>query len=106
VATGDGTTVTSETATESVTAGSTDLDVIEVKLPDGSKLIDTEAWGRVPANQVCVILADGKTRKDADQVAKALGGTVVGELEYLNAYQVETIGVSEAHPSSLPTLLA
>ena len=42
------------------------------------------------------MLADGLKRADADTVAKALGGTVVGELEAINTYQIQTAGSTEA----------
>jgi hypothetical protein len=90
---GGGSTVSSQTAT---TAQSADIGTIEVKLPDESKLIETTAWGEVPANQIGVILAAGKKRADAEQIAQALGGTVVGELEAMSAYQIETAGSTEA----------
>ena len=69
---------------------------IEVKPPDPAALIKTTRWGEVPANQICIVLVDGKNRADADQIAHALGGTVVGELEFLNAYQIETTASTEA----------
>jgi hypothetical protein len=50
----------------------------------------------VPANQVIVFLADGKGAADADALATSLGGRVVGRLDFLDAYQVETSGTTEA----------
>ena len=50
----------------------------------------------LPVNQIIVVLADGKVSADADALAKALGGRVVGQLDFLNAYQVETAGTTEA----------
>ena len=69
---------------------------IEVKPPSPAALVETAGWGEVPANQICVILAEGKNRADANQIARSLGGTVVGELEFLNAYQIETTATTEA----------
>lgn len=90
---GSSSTVSSQTAT---TAQGADVGTIEVTLPDSTKLIETAAWGEVPANQIGVILAAGKTRADADQIAQTLGGTIVGELAYLNLYQIQTTGTTEA----------
>ena len=73
-----------------------DMGTAEVKLPNSAKLIATQAWGEVPPDQIGVILGDGKTRADADALAQTLGGTVVGEIEFLNAYQIETSGKTEA----------
>jgi len=64
----------------------------EAKDPDPKKLVETKRWGFVPANQVGVMLKKGLTRVDAAKLAKALGGKVVGEIEYINVYQIETKG--------------
>lgn len=90
---GDGATVSSETT--STTGESAGLGVADCKQPDRARLIDTSTWGEVPVNQIVVVLADGGSRGDANDLAQALGGSVVGELEFLNAYQIETGGSSE-----------
>ena len=68
----------------------------EVKLPDAGKLVATAEWGEVPSNQIGIVLADGAKRRDAEKVAKTVGGQVVGEIEYVNLYQIEFPGASEA----------
>ena len=73
-----------------------DIGTIELTRPDLANLVTTTKWGEVPINEIGVILVDGKTRADADQIAQTLGGTIVGELEYLNLYQIRTAGVTEA----------
>lgn len=73
---------------------SSDGDAISV--PDAKALINTSDWGEVPANQVIVVLKDGKGRSDANQVASRLGGRVVGFIADLNIYQIEITGDSEA----------
>jgi hypothetical protein len=45
---------------------------------------------------VIVVLKDGKGQSDADQLASRLGGRVVGFITYLNLYQIEIMGKSEA----------
>ncbi len=69
-------------------------------LPDGgaagTSLIDTADWGQVPADQVAVVLADDKTRADAERIAQTLGGSISGELEFINLYQIQTAGKTEA----------
>ena len=82
---------TSTTKAQTAGAGA-----VELTVPDEAKLVTTTKWGEVPVNEIGVILADGKTRKDADQVAQQLGGTVVGEIEFLNLYQIQTAGATEA----------
>jgi hypothetical protein len=101
--TGDGK-PSASTVTSSPTAGSgttikggaTGMGTAEVKLPDSAKLVETATWGELPVNQIVAILADGRSHKDAEALAKTLGGTIVGELEFLNAYQIETAGSTEA----------
>lgn len=68
----------------------------ETKLPDQESLIQTQQWGEVPANQICVVLAEGAKRGDAEKLAKQLGGSVVGELEFASMYQIEFPGQDEA----------
>ncbi|WP_292421922.1 hypothetical protein, partial [Methanoregula sp.] len=41
---------------------------------------------------VAVILKEGRTRADADEVARLLNGKVVGYYDYLNLYQIEYHG--------------
>jgi hypothetical protein len=78
------------------TAGQTDVGKVEIKLPDRSKLVQTADFGEVPVNQVVVVMADGKSRSDAEAVAGAIKGTIVGELEFLGSYQIETAATTEA----------
>ncbi len=66
------------------------------KVPDRAKLIQTDEWGEVPANELAVVMVEGASRKDAEKAASALGGSVVGEVAYVNLYQVEFKGTSEA----------
>lgn len=65
------------------------------KAPDPASLIETERWGEVPPNQICVVLEDGGRRKTADKAAAAVGGTVVGEVEFVGVYQIEFPGKTE-----------
>jgi hypothetical protein len=74
-----------------------DLGEALVKLPDESSLIQTAEWGEVPANQVIIVLDEGFGRDYADSIASSkLDGRVVGFIEYLNLYQIETSGADEA----------
>ncbi|HOO53558.1 MAG TPA: HEAT repeat domain-containing protein [Methanothrix sp.] len=74
-----------------------DLGESLVKLPDESSLIQTEEWGEVPANQVIIVLAEGFGRDYADSIASSkLDGRVVGFIEYINLYQIETSGATQA----------
>ena len=88
-------TVSSE-VTSTTMVGAIDLGKAEVTLPDPAKLVQTEAYGEVPANQIGVVLADGQSKDIAKDLAKTLGGSVVGEIEFMDAYQIETAGTTEA----------
>lgn len=68
----------------------------EFKAPDSSGLIQTKDWGEVPANQIGIVLKEGLRRPDAEMIAQRLGATVVGELTYIDLYQLEFAGKTEA----------
>ena len=68
----------------------------QIIVPDAKSMINTSEWEEVPANQVIVMLKDGKGRSDADRVSSRLGGRVTGFITYLNLYQIEITGNSEA----------
>lgn len=55
--------------------------------PDSAALVATE-WGEVPANELLMVMTDGSDRTDAERVAGTFGGTVVGEVEFVDLYQV------------------
>lgn len=58
---------------------------------------------RFPVNQLSMLLADGTDPLVADQIAKELGGTIVGRIPDLDAYQVllETATVAELDAKAL-----
>ncbi len=72
------------------------IGVAKTTVPDRKKLVQTAEWGEVPANRICVMLAEDGRRKDAEKVAGELGGTVVGEVEFVNLYQIEFPGATES----------
>jgi hypothetical protein len=82
--------------TKAQTAG---VGTVELTVPDEANLVTTTKWGEVPVNEIGVVLADGKTRADADQIAQQLGGTVVGQLDFLNL----STRSSPSPASSLPS---
>jgi hypothetical protein len=67
-----------------------DLGVATVKDPDPEMMIESEVLGLVPANQVGIILAEGLNRTDAQNIADELSASIVGEIEFINFYQLET----------------
>ncbi len=68
----------------------------ETRLPDSSALVETAEWGEVPVNQLGVVLTEDGRAKDAERLADELGGSIVGELSFLDLYQIEFPGTSEA----------
>lgn len=76
--------------------GGPSLGAAYVKLPDPASFVDTQEWGEVPAGQIGVTLVEGAGRADAEKLAGDLGGSVVGEIEYIDAYQIEFPGTTEA----------
>ncbi|MBM4436363.1 MAG: dehydrogenase [Actinobacteria bacterium] len=57
--------------------------------PNPAMLIDSPEWGPVPANQVLVMFADGRTEADAQRLAQQLDGKIVGRFAYINLWQIE-----------------
>jgi len=65
-----------------------DLGLAYSKDPDSNKVLHTE-FGKIPVNQFAVILKEGYGKKEADEIAQEYGGTVVGEIEFINLFQIE-----------------
>ena len=78
------TTVPGETTTTSL-AG---LGLVEVVSPDLGVMV-VVGDGLVAGDQLLVVLAEGLGRVEAEGVAAALGGTVVGRVELINLWQLQ-----------------
>lgn len=50
--------------------------------------VSTEEWGFVAPDQIAVLVAESGARKSAEDAAKAVGGTIAGEIEYVGLYLV------------------
>ena len=66
------------------------------KPPELDSLITTSKWGEVPANQVLVVTKEGCHKCVVHELATRLDGQVVGYIDFLNLYQIETSGKNEA----------
>lgn len=66
----------------------------EVLDADPARVVMSERLGAGPADQVLVLMAEGKGRAEAEAVAAELGGSVVGEVEYIGLYQIQTSGTT------------
>lgn len=69
---------------------------IAVAIPASASVVKTRRWGSVPVNQLIVVLNEGRTAADAEAVASAVGGKVVGALPKVRLYQLEVTATSEA----------
>ncbi len=66
------------------------------KDPDPASIIHTEQWGYVPVNQIIIVFYDDVDKAAAKKIIEQSGGTIVGELEFINLYQVETDDKTES----------
>ena len=85
--------MTAETTTAETTASVSEklnLGVATVKDPDPEMIVESEVLGSVPANQVGIILAEGLIHTDAQKIADELDASIIGEIEFINFYQLET----------------
>lgn len=80
--------------TTSTVGDSHGLGRVEVLDPDPARVVASERVGVGPADQVLVLMAEGKGRAEAEAVAAGLGGSVVGEVEYIGLYQIQTSGTT------------
>jgi len=92
---GDGGTVVTApdgSSTSTSEGDASDMGNAEIVDADPAMVVESGTYGPAPANQVLVLMAEGKTRSDAEAVAEQIGGTVVGEMEYIGLYQIQTSG--------------
>lgn len=93
-----------------------DLGRAELKDPDLRTLVRLPGLGYAPPDQVWLLLADGYDRAAAAAIAVAWGANLVGEIEIISAYQLETtdttleqllvrLDEATAHPTSPPLCL-
>lgn len=90
---------TTSTATAKAPASTTwptvrDLGKAEIVDPDPSTLVESDLYGWASADNVLVVMERGQSRAQAEKVAAQLGGTVVGEIAFMDLYQIRTSGSS------------
>jgi hypothetical protein len=88
-------TSTSSTAT-TTTSLEESVGVVRAVFPEAGSLIVSAEFGIVPTNIISIALEEGSRPRDADAVAAAVGGTVVGRLEAVDFYQIRFEGSTEA----------
>ncbi|MBD3362839.1 S8 family serine peptidase [Candidatus Dojkabacteria bacterium] len=69
--------------------------------PDLDNVIQTEEYGEVIADEILVVLKEDASKRDANKLAKSIGGKVVGEVEFINLFQIKTSVKSEEQLNSL-----
>lgn len=72
-----------------------------MKIPDSASIKLTQRFGIIPINQFGIVLKEGLTKTDAEKIAQQIGGTVTGELDLINFYQLETKTNTEAEFNKL-----
>ncbi len=87
-------------------AGPVDQGIATYKDPDPSSIIATEKWGDVPANQVIIVFRDDVDKSAAEEIIQDISGAVVGQLEFINLYQVETADTTETELNTTLDALA
>ena len=69
-----------------------DLGRAEMVDPDLSTAVESDLYGWAAANNVLVVMEEGQSRAQAEEVAAQINGTIVGEIEFMDLYQIETSG--------------
>lgn len=61
-----------------------------MKMPAGSSIKKTAAFGEIPVNQFGIVLQEGKTKADAEKIAESIQAEITGQISLINFYQLET----------------
>lgn len=72
------------------------LSTAEVFYPEEGSLIESADWGVIPANVIDVLLVEGSGADEAEVVAEAIGGEVVGSIDLIAFFQIKIGGTTEA----------
>lgn len=72
-----------------------DLGEAYYKEPETEFVVKTETWGYIPANQVIIVLDEKLKKNKVKEIIGSINGTIVGEIEYLNLYQIEIDDATE-----------
>jgi len=77
------------------------------KNPAPESVIHSEVYGYIPVNQLVLVFEDSVDKAAAKKAIKQIGGTVVGEMEIINLYQLEMDFTTEAElTTAIDTALA
>ncbi len=72
-----------------------DVGTYAIKEPSLKHIVEIDDWGHIPANQIAILLRDNFGEEEAQRIAKKFDGNVVGHIQMINMYQIETKGTSE-----------
>jgi hypothetical protein len=76
-----------------------------MKRPDIVNIKNTQQFGEIPINQFGIVLKDGLTKADAKKIANQVNGTITGEIDIINFYQLETKTSTESDFNKIFTQL-
>lgn len=78
-----------------------DLGEAYYKEPETKFVVKTNTWGYIPTNQVIIVLNEKVEKNEAEEIISSIDGEIVGEIEYLNLYQIEIDDATENELISL-----
>ncbi len=82
--------------TPAAPAETLDNTVATYKDPEPESVFYSEVYGYIPVNQLIVVFEDSVDKAAAKKTLEQIGGAVVGELEIISLYQLETDFTTEA----------
>ena len=77
-----------------------------MKTPESNTIRTVGEFGEIPVHQFGIVLQDGKTKKDAESIAKNANGIISGEISLIGFYQIEIASANEGNYAQLFEKLA
>ena len=64
--------------------------------PDPGSIVETAQWGPISEGYINILLREGSAHADAQAVATALGGSVIGGIDLISLYQLSIVPNGES----------
>ncbi|MBL0154501.1 MAG: S8/S53 family peptidase [Chitinophagaceae bacterium] len=77
-----------------------------MKIPESNTIRTVGDFGKIPVHQFGVVLQEGKTKTDAEAIAKNANGVITGEISLIGFYQIEIASANEGNYTQLFEKLA
>lgn len=77
-----------------------------MKTPESNTIRSVGEFGKIPVHQFGIVLKEGKTKKDAETIAKNANGNITGEISLIGFYQIEIASANEGNYAQLFEKLA